>query len=226
MEKQETVSIKKYIIGFFKPWLFQVQGYAASEILGCDAQFGFNRCRRYMGRRNKDKELVEILLVLPWWLNIGLGIAGYFGLRWFFPSMLPPLLKGMVPAIQSIAWIPLLLFSFFGLLFFSCARTSTRVSSAAHTRLSRTTERPTEILVGRPAGKLAMRWETMLWCWRNLGMVHKRWHLQRQTRFNYWTAQSSSGRFATSPKMRSRACCALPSQETTPHPPAHHAESR
>lgn len=158
MEKQETVSIKKYIIGIFKPWLFQVQGYAVSEMLGCDAQFGFNRCRRYMGRRNKDKELVEILLVLPWWVNIGLGIAGYFGLRWFFPSMLPPLMKGMVPAIQSIAWIPLLLFSFFGLLSFSRARSSTRVSSAAHTRRSQTTERPTEILVGRPAGKLGHAW--------------------------------------------------------------------
>lgn len=68
-----------------------------------------------MGRRRNSKGLSEILIVLPWWVGVGLGIAGYCALRWIVPAMLPPLLKTMAPAIQSIAWLPLLVFGGLGL---------------------------------------------------------------------------------------------------------------
>jgi len=47
-----------------------------------------------VGRRRKKEGLIEALMVLPWWVGVGLGIFCFSACRWIFPSMLPPVFKG------------------------------------------------------------------------------------------------------------------------------------
>ncbi|MES2538471.1 MAG: restriction endonuclease [Pseudomonadota bacterium] len=74
-------------------------------------------------RRKNDEGLADVLVTMPWWISVGLGMFGFIGMRWIFPAMLPTLLKSLAPAIQSTAWLPLILFGFLGLLSFVRSKT-------------------------------------------------------------------------------------------------------
>jgi restriction system protein len=87
-----------------------------------------------MGRRRKNEGLAEILVVLPWWVGVGLGVAGFVALRWIFPAMLPPTFKSVAPSLQFMAWFPLMLFGFLGLL--SLARSKVNEQVPATTAIN------------------------------------------------------------------------------------------
>jgi restriction system protein len=63
-----------------------------------------------MARRKKQESLIDILVVLPSWVSIAFAAGGYISLRWIIPSLLPPAMKLLGPALASVAWLPLMLF--------------------------------------------------------------------------------------------------------------------
>ncbi|MBC7501610.1 MAG: restriction endonuclease [Herminiimonas sp.] len=60
-----------------------------------------------MARRKKAESLVDILVVLPWWVSGSFAAGGYIACRWIMPALLPPILKPVGP---SLAWMPVVLF--------------------------------------------------------------------------------------------------------------------
>jgi restriction system protein len=82
-----------------------------------------------VGRRRKKESLIEALIVLPWWVGIGLGVAGLVACRWILPSMLPPVFKAFGAFMPMFGWIALGIFGVPGLI--SLARTSLNASHKA-----------------------------------------------------------------------------------------------
>lgn len=69
-----------------------------------------------MGRRRRKEGVVEALMVLPWWIGVGLGIVAFIALRWIVPPALPPLVKSLAPLLQTFSWLALALFGIPGLI--------------------------------------------------------------------------------------------------------------
>jgi restriction system protein len=82
-----------------------------------------------VGRRRKKESLIEALIVLPWWMGVGLGVTGLIACRWIVPSMLPPVFKGFETFMPLLGWITLGMFGVPGLI--SLARTSLKSSHKA-----------------------------------------------------------------------------------------------
>ncbi len=73
-----------------------------------------------MARRKRNDGLVDTLLVLPWPVNVALGIVGFIALRWIVPSTFEgnPLLVAFAQASRSLAWVPLIFCSSIALIVF------------------------------------------------------------------------------------------------------------
>lgn len=70
------------------------------------------------GRRKKEG-LIEVMAALPWWISVATGVIAYCSLRWILPSALPGPLRGIIPMLPTIAWMPLGLFCLLGLVAWS-----------------------------------------------------------------------------------------------------------
>lgn len=81
-----------------------------------------------MARRKRNDGVIETLLVLPWPVNVALGIVGFVGLRWILPSTVEgnPLLVAFAHASHSLAWVPLILCSSIALIIFTRAKLRNR----------------------------------------------------------------------------------------------------
>lgn len=69
-----------------------------------------------MGRRRKSESLAETLIVLPWWIGVGIGVAGFAAVRWALPPVLPPAFKVSASILDVLSWLPLAAFGGPGLL--------------------------------------------------------------------------------------------------------------
>ncbi len=71
-------------------------------------------------RRNRNEGLVEVLLVLPWWVSIALAAVAFAVMRWIIPASVAgkPILAAVATGIHSIAWLPLLVFGSIGAISF------------------------------------------------------------------------------------------------------------
>jgi restriction system protein len=78
-----------------------------------------------MGRRRRNEGLVDVLVLLPWQVSAGLACASFAAMRWIVPSMFArnPILAGLAGLSQSMAWLPLVVFGFLGLVAFGRAKT-------------------------------------------------------------------------------------------------------
>jgi restriction system protein len=73
-----------------------------------------------MARRRKSESLIDVLIVLPWWVSVAFGSVLYVVMHWIAPLMLSgkPIFTGVVMLSRSIAWLFFLAFAFIGLIAF------------------------------------------------------------------------------------------------------------
>ena len=81
-----------------------------------------------MGRRKKSPSLSEVLLESPWWVSALFALGGYILLHAVIPALFAgnPFLIGLAMVSRSVAWAPLLIFGFVGLLSFVRERRESR----------------------------------------------------------------------------------------------------
>lgn len=72
-----------------------------------------------MGRRRKEG-LAEVLVTLPWPVSAVLALAGFIGVRWILPALLPsgPIGDGLRVGLQGLVWLPPLFFGVLALIAF------------------------------------------------------------------------------------------------------------
>jgi len=100
-----------------------------------------------MARRRSNKGLIDVLVKLPGWVSLLVGCIVFAGMRWILPAMWADnlYLKGIAAGLQAIAWMPLLVFGFVGLIAFASAKadkTEENIDTGKRPRSKRASSNP------------------------------------------------------------------------------------
>ena len=111
-----------------------------------------------MARRRSNEGLIDVLMKLPAWVSLLLGCVAFAGMRWILPAMWADnlLLKGIATGLQAIAWIPLLVFGFVGLIVFASAKAGKTVEDTKTGRRPQFKREPSNL---PSASNLDNRWD-------------------------------------------------------------------
>lgn len=112
-----------------------------------------------MGRRRGNKGLIDVLVLLPWQVSAGFACAGFALMRWIIPSLFSgnPFLGALSALSQSLAWLPLIVFGFAGIVAFG--RAKTRLTRSPLRRPDRSGQKfGSRPLTEPPPGKVGVEW--------------------------------------------------------------------
>jgi len=100
-----------------------------------------------MARRRSNNGLIDVLLRLPAWVSLLVGCVAFAGMRWILPAMWAGnlYLKGIAAALQAIAWMPLLVFGFVGLIAFATAKAGNTVENIDTGKRPRSKREPSNL---------------------------------------------------------------------------------
>lgn len=100
-----------------------------------------------MARRRSNRGLIDALMKLPGWVSLLVGCIAFAGMRWILPAMWAGnlYLKGIAAGLQAIAWMPLLVFGFVGLIAFAAAKAGKTVESVDAGKRPRSKREPSNL---------------------------------------------------------------------------------